>query len=145
VGRIIVRPYTGTNPDNFERTANRHDYAVEPPTKIVLDDLKAKGLSIVSIGKINDIYSGHGITKAIHSESNNNGMDIMIDEAMKNKKEGMVFANLVEFDSHYGHRRNVEGYANAINDFDIKLTKLISVLNNDDLLIITSDHGNDPT
>ncbi len=145
VGRVIVRPYTGTKKANFQRTANRHDYAVEPPQRIVMDDLKDKGVHVTSIGKINDIYSGRGIETSIHSESNNDGMDKLIDLVVKDTSDQYIMVNLVEFDSHWGHRRNVEGYANAINDFDIKLTKLVNSMKKDDLLIITSDHGNDPT
>ncbi len=145
VGRIIVRPYTGTNKSNFERTANRHDYAIPPTGRIVMDDLKEKGVHVVSIGKINDIYSGHGIETHIHSVSNNDGMDKLIDLVTKDSKDEFIMVNLVEFDSHWGHRRDVEGYANAINDFDIKLSKLKNAMQEDDLLIITSDHGNDPT
>ncbi len=145
VGRIIVRPYTGTNKDNFERTANRHDYAVYPPSRLVMDDLHKANVKSIAIGKINDIYSGRGIDESIHSESNNDGMDKLIDKVEKDTKDEFIMVNLVEFDSHYGHRRNIEGYAEAINDFDIKLTKLINTMKNDDLLIITSDHGNDPS
>ncbi|TCG11520.1 phosphopentomutase [Mycoplasma todarodis] len=145
VGRIIVRPYTGTDKTNFQRTANRHDYAVEPSERLVMDDLASKGVKVTSIGKINDIYSGHGIDVAIHSESNNDGMDKLIDLVSKDTKDEFIMVNLVEFDSHYGHRRNIDGYAEAINDFDIKLTKLKNAMKEDDLLIITSDHGNDPS
>ncbi|MCP4336668.1 MAG: phosphopentomutase [Mycoplasma sp.] len=145
VGRVIVRPYTGTNKNNFKRTSNRHDYAVEPTGRIVMDDLIDKNVHVTSIGKINDIYSGRGIHKHIHSESNNDGMDKLIDLVTKKTKDQYIMVNLVEFDSHWGHRRDIEGYANALNDFDIKLAKLVNSMEEDDLLIITSDHGNDPS
>ncbi len=145
VGRVIVRPYIGETPETFKRTANRHDYAVIPPKETVLNRLQNKGIKVIGVGKINDIFSGRGIDKSYHSESNNNGMDITIDLVMKKTQDELIFTNLVDFDAKFGHRRDVEGYANAINDFDIKLTKLINAMNDDDLLIITSDHGNDPT
>ncbi len=145
VGRIIARPYVGEE-GNYTRTFNRHDYSVEPSDGTILNRLQDKGIETISIGKINDIFSGKGISKHYPSVGDADGMDIAIDLAMeKDKKEKFIFINLVQFDSHYGHRRDVEGYANNINLFDVKLTKLINALREDDLLIITSDHGNDPT
>lgn len=144
VARIIARPYTGVE-GNYSRTFNRHDYSIEPEDNMILDRLKAKGVEVISVGKINDIFSGHGIVKHYPSEGDANGMDITIDLACENTTNQFIFVNLVQFDSHYGHRRDVEGYANNINLFDIKLAKLINALKEDDLLIITSDHGNDPT
>lgn len=145
VGRIIARPYIKNKEGKWERTFNRHDYSVHPPHKTVLDNLHEKGIEVVSIGKINDIFSGHGITTHYPSEGDENGMDIAINLATKKTENQFIFINLVQFDSHYGHRRDVEGYANNINKLDIKLAKLINALNEDDLLIMTSDHGNDPT
>ena len=145
VGRIIARPYIKNAAGKWERTFNRHDYSVKPPHKILLDDLKAKGVEVISVGKINDIFSGQGISVHHPSNGDAHGMDITIDLATKNTTNQFIFTNLVQFDSHYGHRRDVEGYANNINLFDTKLAKLINALKADDLLIITSDHGNDPT
>ena len=145
VGRVIVRPYVGETPETFERTSNRHDYAVIPPKETILNKLQNNDINVIGVGKIHDIFSGVGIDKSYHSISNNNGMDITIDLVMKNTKKEFIFTNLVDFDAKFGHRRDVEGYANAINEFDIKLTKLINAMKDDDLLIITSDHGNDPT
>lgn len=144
VGRIIARPYIGDE-GNYQRTFNRHDYSVFPTSKTILDKLKNNGINVVSVGKINDIFSGQGIVEHYPSEGDANGMDITIDLATKNSNNQFVFVNLVQFDSHYGHRRDPEGYAKNINLLDIKLAKLINALKEDDLLIITSDHGNDPT
>lgn len=145
VGRIIARPYIGEN-GNYTRTFNRHDYSVTPSKKTILDKLQEKNIEVISVGKINDIFSGKGISKHFPSSGDANGMDITIDLATeKSNDKKLIFTNLVQFDSHYGHRRDVEGYANNINLFDIKLAKLINVLDENDLLIITSDHGNDPT
>ena len=144
VGRIIARPYKGEN-GKWERTSNRHDYAVKPPKRTILDELVDKNINVVSIGKIRDIFEGQGISEAIKTESDADGMDKTIDLAMKKTKDQFIFVNLVDFDSKFGHRRDPEGYAKNINLFDIKLAKLINAMNDDDLLIITSDHGNDPT
>ena len=144
VGRIIARPYIGEN-GKYTRTFNRHDYSVTPSEQTVLDRLQNKGVEVISVGKINDIFSGQGISKHYPSEGDADGMDITIDLAIENTSNKFIFVNLVQFDSHYGHRRDPEGYAENINLFDIKLTKLINALKDDDLLIITSDHGNDPT
>ena len=144
VGRIIARPYIGED-GNYTRTFNRHDYSVEPDEETILDQLQNKGIKVISVGKINDIFSGKGIDKHYPSEGDANGMDITIDLALEDTKDEFIFVNLVQFDSHYGHRRDVEGYAENINLFDIKLAKLLNALKEDDLLIITSDHGNDPS
>ena len=130
---------------NYTRTFNRHDYSFMPSKKI-LDKLQEKNIEVISAGKINDIFSGKGISKHCPSSGDANGMDITIYLATeKSNDKKLIFTNLVQFDSHYGHRRDVEGYANNINLFDIKLAKLINVLDENDLLIITSNHGNDLT
>lgn len=144
VGRVIARPYIGSNGE-WKRTFNRRDYAVLPPKNNILTSLYEKGVNVVGIGKINDIFSGQGISQHYKSEGDENGMDILIDLTTKNTQNDFIFINLVQFDSDFGHRRDVEGYANNINKFDIKLAKLINAMKEDDLLIITSDHGNDPT
>lgn len=143
VGRVIARPFIGTNKHNFKRTANRHDYALKPYAKTVLNYLKDNNFSVISIGKINDIYDGEGITEAYKSKSNNNGCEILLNQLSKSFT-GLCFINLVDFDALYGHRRNPKGYGEAINEFDKYLGKVIENLTNDDLLIITADHGNDP-
>lgn len=144
VGRIIARPFIGTNKDNFTRTANRHDYALSPAHKTTLDYLKESGYSVVSIGKINDIYNGCGITEAHKSVSNHNGMELMNECAQKDFV-GLCYANLVDFDALYGHRRNPIGYKDALEEFDRDLSELLKLLKEDDLLLIAADHGNDPT
>lgn len=145
VGRIIVRPYIGSN-GQYSRTYNRHDYGVMPPEKLITNDLQEKGVKVRAIGKINDILGGQGVTENIHSDGDADGMDKTIDIAMeKNTKDEFIFVNLVDFDAKFGHRRDIEGYAKNINLFDIKIGKLVNALNKDDLLIITSDHGNDPS
>lgn len=144
VGRIIARPFIGTNKDNFTRTANRHDYALSPAHKTTLDYLKESGYSVISIGKINDIYNGCGITEAHKSVSNHNGMELM-NECAKSDFVGLCYANLVDFDALYGHRRNPVGYKDALEEFDRDLSELLKLLKEDDLLLIAADHGNDPT
>lgn len=144
VGRIIARPYI-VQDGKYVRTFNRHDYANLPPKKTVLQKLVDKNIKTISIGKINDIFVGQGVLEHHHSNGDADGMDIAINLATKKTEKELIFVNLVEFDSHYGHRRNVEGYAENINLLDIKLSKLINAMNDDDLLILTSDHGNDPT
>lgn len=144
VGRVIARPYIGTCADDFTRTSNRHDYALDPTDKTVLDDLKAHGYEVISIGKINDIFNTKGITKAIKSPSSVEGMKQTIDVA-KEEFDGICFTNLVDFDAKWGHRRNPEGYAKELVAFDELLPQLLDNLNEDDLLFITADHGNDPT
>lgn len=145
VGRVIARPYVGRKKGEFKRTSNRHDYAVEPFGKTALDALKENGLDVVSIGKINDIFVGQGITKAIKSKSSVHGMEQTIDEAKTNDFHGLCFVNLVDFDALWGHRRDPAGYAGEIERFDQKLGLLFDELREDDLLILTADHGNDPT
>ncbi|MGL5732689.1 MAG: phosphopentomutase [Metamycoplasmataceae bacterium] len=144
VARIIARPYIGEN-GNWKRTFNRHDYSVMPPKNNILTSLIEKGVKVISIGKINDIFSGQGISEHHKSAGDENGMDILIDLVTKDTSNEFIFLNLVQFDSDFGHRRDVEGYGNNINKFDIKLAKLVNAMKEDDLLLITSDHGNDPT
>ncbi|MFA5602945.1 MAG: phosphopentomutase [Bacilli bacterium] len=143
VGRIIARPFIGSN-GNYIRTANRKDFALEPPFKTVLDYLKESNYDAITIGKIHDIFSGKGITKSIHTTDNKDGIDKIIEET-KIDFIGLCFANLNDFDSKYGHRRNIEGYAKAIEEFDNNIPNIINNLTDNDLLIITADHGNDPT
>lgn len=145
VGRVIARPYIGETKDTFKRTSNRKDYAVSPSNKTVMDVLKDSGYFVSCIGKISDIFNDCGVSKTIHTKSNNNGMDITIEDVKNSDYNGLCYVNLVEFDSEYGHRRNVEGYKNCIEDFDKKLGELLSVLKDDDILLLTADHGNDPT
>ncbi|MGP1451401.1 MAG: phosphopentomutase [Metamycoplasmataceae bacterium] len=142
VGRIIVRPFIGEN-GNYTRTFNRHDYA-NAPRPMILNELQKVGVKVLAIGKINDIFVGQGVSESFHSDGDANGMDITIDLASKDTSKELIFTNLVQFDSHYGHRRDVNGYAENIATLDQKLAKLIQVMKEDDLLIITSDHGNDP-
>lgn len=144
VGRIIARPFIGEDKDNFIRTPNRHDYALSPSDRTVLDDLKDNNYDVISIGKINDIFNTCGITEAYKSVSNHNGMEITTNLTKKDF-HGLCFVNLVDFDALYGHRRNVVGYHDALVEFDSDLKILMNNLNDDDLLIITADHGNDPT
>ena len=144
VGRIIARPFIGTNKDNFERTSNRHDYALSPSDVTVLDNMKNSGYDVISIGKINDIFNTMGITEAIKSKSSVEGMLQTIDVAKRNFN-GICFTNLVDFDAKWGHRRNPEGYANELKAFDDNLPILLENLKEDDILFITADHGNDPT
>ncbi len=144
VGRIIARPFVGESKDEFKRTPNRHDYALSPTGKTVLNSLMDKGYDVISVGKIKDIFNNSGITEAYKSESNNNGMDITIDLAKK-MFNGLCFVNLVDFDALYGHRRDSKGYKEALEAFDSKLDELTNYLKEDDLVIITADHGNDPT
>lgn len=145
VGRVIARPYVGKKKGEFKRTSNRHDYAVPPFGKTALDALKDNGLDVISIGKINDIFAGEGITKALKSKSSVHGMEQTIDVAQSEAFRGLCFVNLVDFDALWGHRRDPEGYAREIEKFDKKLGTLLDVFGEDDLLIITADHGNDPT
>lgn len=145
VARIIARPFIGTDKENFTRTSNRKDYALKPPTKTILDELHENDLDVVGIGKIGDIYSYQGITKSIKTKSNEDGMNKTIEIAKDGYHKGLIFLNLVDFDALYGHRRNAEGYKEALEKFDSQLGTLIEELKDDDLLIITADHGNDPT
>ncbi len=143
VGRVIARPFIG-EVSNFTRTSNRKDYALNPPAETVLDKLKKDNLEVISIGKINDIFNGCGITKIISTTDNLDGTNKVIN-AIKTDFKGLCFANLNDFDSKYGHRRNPLGYANLIKEFDEHIPEILSILKDDDLLIITADHGNDPT
>ncbi|MDE5717860.1 MAG: phosphopentomutase, partial [Lachnospiraceae bacterium] len=144
VGRVIARPYVGRKRGEFKRTSNRHDYALKPFGKTALDALKAAGLDVISIGKIKDIFDGEGITKALKSQSSVHGMEQTIETARKEFR-GLCFVNLVDFDALWGHRRNPQGYAEELERFDERLGELLPLLHDDDLLIITADHGNDPT
>ncbi|MEK4168493.1 phosphopentomutase [Staphylococcus sp. FSL W8-1268] len=142
IGRVIARPYVG-EPGNFTRTSNRHDYALKPFGKTVMNTLKDHDYDVIAIGKINDIYDGEGVTEAIRTKNNMDGMDQLIN-VVKKDFNGISFLNLVDFDALYGHRRDKDGYAQAIKDFDERLPELIDHLQEDDLVIITADHGNDP-
>ena len=144
VGRVIARPYIGMKKGEFKRTSNRRDYALKPPAPTVLNALKDAGNDVIGVGKIHDIFCGEGITKTYHSESSVHGMEQTID-VCKEEFTGLCFVNLVDFDALWGHRRNVEGYGKEIEKFDEKLGVLLECLSLDDLLILTADHGNDPT
>lgn len=143
IGRIIARPYIGT-PGHFTRTSNRHDYALDPFGKTTLDYLKESGYDVIAIGKINDIYNGQGITEYVRTKSNMDGVDQLL-KVMEKDFRGLSFVNLVDFDALFGHRRDVNGYAKAIEDFDGRIPEIVTALADDDLLLITADHGNDPT
>ena len=145
VGRIIARPFVGDNKDNFKRTANRHDYAVSPSSKTTLDNLKDAGYEVIGLGKISDIYNGCGITESIRQASNHEGMEHMIELCKNRDFTGLCYLNLVDFDALYGHRRDPEGYKKCLEEFDEQLGELMDNLNDDDLILITADHGNDPT
>ncbi|MGN0317064.1 MAG: phosphopentomutase [Lachnospira sp.] len=144
VGRVIARPYVGKKKGEFVRTSNRHDYALKPTSDTALVALKNAGLDVISVGKINDIFVGEGITESNKSKSSVHGMEQTIDIA-KRDFTGLCYVNLVDFDALWGHRRNVSGYGDELERFDVKLGELLSVLKEDDLLMITADHGNDPT
>lgn len=144
VGRVIARPYIGMKKGEFKRTSNRRDYALKLPAPTVLNALKDAGNDVIGVGKIHDIFCGEGITKTYHSESSVHGMEQTID-VCKEEFTGLCFVNLVDFDALWGHRRNVEGYGKEIEKFDEKLGVLLECLSQDDLLILTADHGNDPT
>lgn len=144
VGRVIARPYVGKKKGEFVRTSNRHDYALKPYGRTALNALKDAGLEVISVGKIFDIFDGEGLMESNKSKSSVHGMEQTI-EIAKRDFTGLCFTNLVDFDALWGHRRNVEGYAHEIEKFDVKLGELLPLLHDDDLLIITADHGNDPT
>ena len=144
VGRVIARPYVGKKRGEFKRTSNRHDYALKPYGKTTLDALKQAGLDVISIGKIKDIFDGEGITEAYKSKSSVHGMEQTID-MQKKDFHGLVFTNLVDFDALWGHRRNADGYARELERFDEKLGIFLENMRDDDLLMITADHGTDPT
>lgn len=144
VGRVIARPYVGNKKGEFKRTSNRHDYALKPYGRTVLNELKDNGFDVISVGKISDIFDGEGITESNKSKSSVHGMEQTL-EIMDRDFKGLCFVNLVDFDALWGHRRNPQGYAKELEMFDVNLGKVLDKLNDDDLLIITADHGNDPT
>ncbi len=144
VGRVIARPYVGKKKGSFKRTSNRHDYALKPYGKTALNVLKDAGLDVISVGKIYDIFDGEGLTESNKSKSSVHGMEQTI-EIAKRDFRGLCYVNLVDFDALWGHRRDVQGYAQELEKFDVKLGEFLSLLTDDDLLIITADHGNDPT
>lgn len=144
LGRIIARPYIGTCKDDFTRTANRHDYALKPFGKTVMNSLQDANLDSIAIGKIRDIFDGEGVTKAIRTVSNMDGMDKFI-QILSEDFTGLSFTNLVDFDAKFGHRRNPIGYGDALEEFDARLPEVFAKMQDNDLLIITADHGNDPT
>lgn len=145
VGRVIARPYLGKDKNSFKRTSNRHDYALQPPIETAMDVLKDHGYMTSCVGKISDIFNMAGVTKTVHTVSNEDGMDKTIDQIKDDPYVGLCFVNLVEFDSEYGHRRNPVGYARAIEALDKRVGEAIQYMKDDDLLLITADHGNDPT
>lgn len=144
VGRVIARPFVGTSPENFVRTSNRHDFSLLPPSKTMLDILKDNGKDVLSVGKIIDIFAGQGITAFIRTVSNADGM-IKTAEFQKKDFDGLCFVNLVDFDMKYGHRNDVAGYTNALNEFDIALGDFMKNMREDDVLMLTADHGCDPS
>jgi phosphopentomutase len=143
VGRVIARPFVG-EPGSFKRTANRHDYALKPFDRTVMNEMKDSGFDVIAIGKISDIYNGEGVTKSIRTKHNMDGMDGLI-KTFDESFTGMSFLNLVDFDALYGHRRDPEGYGKALEEFDARLPEVFEKMTEDDLLLITADHGNDPT
>ena len=144
VGRVIARPFLGTNRDDFKRTENRHDYAVPPPRESLLPVLQESGCDVVCIGKIASIYDSLGVTEDLKAKNNDQSIEQTI-AALNADSRGLIFSNLVDFDMLYGHRRDAEGYARALEDFDRRLPEIFDALKEDDLFIITADHGNDPT
>ena len=144
VGRVIARPFVGAGPGLFERTSNRRDYALPPAGETLLDRLTASSIPVVAIGKIDDLFAGRGITVAIHTASDDEGMD-QLERQMADIDRGLIFANLVDFDTQYGHRNDVGGYARNLERFDRRLSTVVPRLREDDLLMVTADHGNDPT
>ena len=143
VGRVIARPFVGTGKGNFKRTANRHDFSLEPPKATLLDAVKAAGLNSIGVGKIYDIFAGIGTTEHVYNQSNANGMEHTTNFAAKDFK-GLCFVNLVDFDMQYGHRRDIDGYAKALTEFDAWLGDFLPTLGEEDLVMITADHGCDP-
>ena len=142
-GRVIARPYVKDQNGNRVRTPDRRDYAVSPHSETLLDKIKASGQTVYAVGKIHDIFNGRGITESVHTAGNMDGVDKTL-EAMKKVPDGLIFTNLVDFDSLYGHRRDPEGYGRAIMDFDRRLPEILALMREDDILFITADHGNDP-
>ena len=143
VGRVIARPYVGTSPENFKRTSNRHDFSLEPPAETMLDAIVNAGQDVLAVGKIYDIFAGRGTTDHVYNKSNADGMGHTADYA-KQDFQGLCFVNLVDFDMQFGHRRDIDGYANALTEFDTWLGDFESTLGEDDLVLITADHGCDP-
>ena len=143
VGRVIARPFVGS-PGSFKRTANRHDYALDPFDTTLLDLLVKASIPVVSVGKVKDLFAGRGITRAFPTASDSEGVDRVL-SAMTDTTDGLIFANLVDFDTQYGHRNDVSGYAANLERFDERVPQLLDALRQDDLLVITGDHGNDPT
>lgn len=143
VGRVIARPFVG-KPGSYQRTTNRKDFSLTPPGKTVLQQILASGKEVLAVGKINDIFAGDGIGRYIKTANNMEGVDRTL-EYMSAENEGLIFTNLVDFDMHFGHRNNVPGYANALMEFDQRLPELLAALKEDDIMIITADHGCDPT
>lgn len=143
VGRVIARPFVG-EPGSFKRTSNRHDYALKPFNRTVMNELKDSGFDVIALGKISDIYNGEGVTKAVRTKHNMDGMDVFI-KTFDESFTGLSFLNLVDFDALYGHRRDPEGYGKALEEFDARLPEVFEKMTEDDLLLITADHGNDPT
>ncbi len=143
VGRVIARPFVGNASDNFKRTSNRHDYSLEPPKDTILDAVKAAGKASIGVGKIHDIFAGIGTTEHVYNKSNTNGMEHAMHYA-ETDFEGLCFVNLVDFDMVYGHRRDIDGYAGALTEFDAFLGSFMEKLGEDDLVMITADHGCDP-
>jgi phosphopentomutase len=139
---VIARPFTGT-PGNFTRTSRRHDYAVDPPKPMLMDVLAAKNVPVFGIGKIHDIYNGGGVEKYVTTKSNVDGME-KLTAALRERPDGLIFCNLVDFDMLYGHRKDVEGFAKSLEEFDTLLGDFLRLLTHDDLLMITADHGCDP-
>ncbi len=144
VSRVIARPFIG-QPGAFERTANRHDFSVVPPEPTLLDSIKDAGLMVYAVGKIEDIFVGQGITAAVHTQDNMDGVEKTLAAMHEQRKPGLIFTNLVDFDAKYGHRNNPKGYAQALEDFDHRLPEILAALAEDDVLVLTADHGNDPT
>ena len=143
VGRVIARPFVGT-PGNFTRTSNRHDYALKPFGRTTMNVLKDAGFDVIAIGKISDIFNGEGVTDAVRTKNNKDGMDKFA-EVVRRDFHGISFLNLVDFDANFGHRRDPLGYGNALQEFDARIPEITEAMTEDDLLIITADHGNDPT
>lgn len=143
VGRVIARPFIG-EPGSFTRTSNRHDYALKPFGRTVMNELKDANFDVIALGKISDIYNGEGVTEAIRTKDNTDGMDKLVD-VVKRDFHGLSFLNLVDFDASYGHRRDPIGYGKALEEFDRRLPEVLEAMEEDDLLLITADHGNDPT
>ncbi len=144
VSRVIARPFVGT-PGHWVRTANRHDFSVVPPESTVLDFLKEAGMMVYGVGKIEDIFVGQGLTGAVHTQDNMDGVDKTVAAMRERKERGLIFTNLVDFDMLWGHRNNPQGYADALAEFDARIPEILDALGDDDVLVLTADHGNDPT